>query len=279
MPAVSYHGGSVESRSLHVTTNWPTVFRCMSDRFFLAEPPAAGQAVLTGDEARHCSRVLRAKVGDTIRVFDGRGTEWPACITAITRDTVTVAVGEPLATGSTPPVQLTLAVALPKGERQKWLVEKLTELGAARLVPLVTERGVAEATDAARERLKRGVIEACKQCGRTFLMEIAAPATLQELAARYPAAVRLVAHPGGASLGDQLLTTPGQAIPEIVAAVGPEGGFTEAEVEQAVAAGFQLVSLGTHILRIETAAIALAAGPQLYPIDPMPPAKRLPKCH
>jgi 16S rRNA (uracil1498-N3)-methyltransferase len=231
----------------------------MSDRFFLAEPPAAGQAVLTGDEARHCSRVLRAKVGDTIRVFDGRGTEWVACITAIGRDAVTVTVGEPLMTGSTPSLQLTLAVALPKGERQKWLVEKLTELGTARLVPLVTERGVAEATDAARERLKRGVIEACKQCGRTFLMEIAAPATLQELAAGYPAAVRVVAHPGGTSLAELRSMSSGHATPEIVAAVGPEGGFTEEEVEQAVAAGFQLVSLGAHILRIETAAIGLAA--------------------
>lgn len=231
----------------------------MSDRFFLAEPPSAGQAILTGDEARHCSRVLRAKEGDTIRVFDGRGTEWAACITAIGRDAVTVTVGEPLMTGSTPSLQLTLAVALPKGERQKWLVEKLTELGTARLVPLVTERGVAEATDAARARLERGMIEACKQCGRTFLMEIAAPATLQELAARYPAAVRLVAHPGGASIGELRPVSSGRATPEIVAAVGPEGGFTEEEVEQAVAAEFELLSLGAHILRIETAAITLAA--------------------
>jgi 16S rRNA (uracil1498-N3)-methyltransferase len=231
----------------------------MSDRFFLAEPPAAGQAILTGDEARHCSRVLRAKEGDTIRVFDGRGTEWVACITAIGRDAVTVTVGEPLMTGSKPSLQLTLAVALPKGERQKWLVEKLTELGTARLVPLITERGVAEATDAARARLERGVIEACKQCGRTFLMEIAPPATLHELAARYPAAVRLVAHPGGTSLGELPLMAPGQPTPEIVAAVGPEGGFTEEEVEQAVAAEFELLSLGAHILRIETAAIAIAS--------------------
>jgi 16S rRNA U1498 N3-methylase RsmE len=107
----------------------------------------------------------------------------------------------------------------------------------------------------------------------------AAPAAFGEPGSRHPAAVRLMAHPGGASLGNQPLTTPGQAIPEIVAAVGPEGGFTEEEVEQVVAAGFRLVFLGAHILRIETAAIALAAGPQRYPIDSMPPAKRLPKCY
>jgi 16S rRNA (uracil1498-N3)-methyltransferase len=90
-------------------------------------------------------------------------------------------------------------------------------------------------------------------------MEIAAPATLQELAARYPAAVRLVAHPGGTSLTELRSMSSGCATLEIVAAVGPEGGFTEKEVEQAVTAGFQLVSLGAHILRIETAAIGLAA--------------------
>ncbi len=231
----------------------------MSDRFFLAEPPTGSHAVLRDDEARHCSRVLRAKVGDTIRVFDGHGGEWPACITAVGRDTVAISLGEPLPVTSIVEANLTLAVALPKGERQKVLVEKLTELGTARLVPLVTERGVAEATDAARERLKRGVIEACKQCGRNTLMEIAAPATLGDLAARHPAAVRLIAHPGSGPLFDASLSTPGQPLAEIVAAVGPEGGFAPEELEQATVAGFQPVSLGGHILRIETAAIALAA--------------------
>lgn len=213
--------------------------------------------MLRDDEARHCSRVLRAKVGDTIRVFDGQGSEWPASITAVGRDTVAVTLGEPLPAESTAEVSLTLAVALPKGERQKWLVEKLTELGTARLVPLVTERGVAEATASARERLKRGVLEACKQCGRNTLMEIAEPATLGELAARHPTAVRLIAHPGCGPFTEKSLPTTGQPIAEIVAAVGPEGGFTPEELEQAAAAGFQEVSLGTHILRIETAAIAI----------------------
>jgi 16S rRNA (uracil1498-N3)-methyltransferase len=231
----------------------------MSDRFFLTEPPTAGRAVLEGDEARHCCRVLRAKVGDTIRVFDGRGTEWPGSITALARDTVTVTLAEPLSAESIPRVQLTLAVALPKGERQKWLVEKLTELGTARLVPLVTDRGVAEATEGARARLERGVIEACKQCGRNTLMDISAPATLGQLAARHPTSLRLIAQPGGMPICDQPIASLGHEMQEIVAAVGPEGGFTPEELELAAAAGFRPVSLGSHILRIETAAIALAS--------------------
>lgn len=235
----------------------------MSERFFLAAPPRDGRGILEGDEARHCSRVLRAKLGDVISVFDGRGTEWPARVAGISRDAVTLDLGEPRPAEPATPIRLTLAVALPKGERQKWLVEKSTELGVTRLVPLITERGVAEATDAARARLERAAIEACKQCGRNTLMEIAAPATLGELAARHPTSLRLIAHPGGASLGDQPIATPAREIQEIVAAIGPEGGFTPEELHLATAAGFLPVSLGTHILRIETAAIALAAWKRL----------------
>ena len=121
----------------------------MSERFFLSTSPRDGRAVLDGDEARHLARVLRCAVGDTIRVFDGTGTEWPARVASIARDQVIVELGEPIGDEPPPGVRLTVAVALPKGERQKWLVEKLTELGTGRLVPLVTTRGVAEPTPAA----------------------------------------------------------------------------------------------------------------------------------
>ena len=121
----------------------------MSERFFLSTSPRDGRAVLDGDEARHLARVLRCAVGDPIRVFDGTGTEWPARVASIARDQVIVELGEPVCDAPRPGVVLTLLVALPKGERQKWLVEKLTELGTGRLVPLVTTRGVAEPTPAA----------------------------------------------------------------------------------------------------------------------------------
>ena len=227
----------------------------MSERFFLASPPATGRAVLTGDEARHLSRVLRAAVGDEVLLFDGCGRSWPARVAVIGRDTVELETGEPRiepADGT----RLTLAVALPKGERQKWLVEKLTELGVAKLVPLVTERGVAEATPAAVARLERGVIEASKQCGRDTLMEIAAPASVAALVAATPAGViGLVADPQG-----QPLDAAGwPATTEVIALVGPEGGFSPAELAAAEAAGWPRITLGHYVLRIETAAMALAA--------------------
>lgn len=231
----------------------------MSERFLLPSPPRDGRATLEGDEARHLARVLRAKPGDEVTVFDGAGHAWRARVAAVARDTVGLEIVAALPAAPAARVSLSIAVALPKGDRQKWLAEKLSELGVERLLPLVTERGVAEATDAARARLERAVIEACKQCGRNTLMDISAPATLGQLAARHPTSLRLIAHPGGMPLCDQPIASLGHEMQEIVAAVGPEGGFTPEELALAAAAGFRPVSLGSHILRIETAAIALAS--------------------
>jgi 16S rRNA (uracil1498-N3)-methyltransferase len=153
------------------------------------------------------------------------------------------------------PFELTLAVALPKGERQKWLVEKLTELGVTRLVPLVTERGVAQPVAAALERLKRGVIEASKQCGRNRLMEIADPRSIGQLVTDSPVGAQcLLADPAGAPL-ERATMAPGGCV---IAAVGPEGGFAPSEMQTAREAGWEIVSLGPRILRVETAAIVLA---------------------
>jgi 16S rRNA (uracil1498-N3)-methyltransferase len=224
----------------------------MGERFFLSAPPRDGRAVLTGDEARHLVRVLRGKVGDEIGVFDGSGLAWPARIAAIGRDEVALDVGAPVDEPAAA-VAVTLAVALPKGERQKWLVEKLTEVGVARLVPLVTERGVAEATPAACDRLRRGVIEASKQCGRSRLMQIDPPRSIAELFAHEPPCTRVViADPGAPPLA-------GLHAPRAFGLVGPEGGFTADELAAVEAAGGVRAGLGPHVLRVETAAIVLAA--------------------
>ena len=229
----------------------------MSERFFITTQPAGDRAVLEGDEARHLTRVLRAKVGDTVSLFDGRGREWPARVASLGRDRVELDTTEPTVDPVPVAIPLTLAVALPKGDRQKWMVEKLTELGTARLVPLETTRGVAEATASAQVRLERVVIEACKQCGRNTLMEIAAGRPLERLLAEVPAgACVVIAHPGGRLLDAATMPPTATAM---IALVGPEGGFTHEELGTADRAGVIRISLGPRILRVETAAIALAA--------------------
>jgi 16S rRNA (uracil1498-N3)-methyltransferase len=231
----------------------------MSQRYFVAPPIAfdpggPGRVLLSGDEARHLAGVMRAREGDAVTLFDGSGCEFAARIVKLGKQAVDLEIVARHEISRELDRPLTLGVALPKGDRQKWLVEKATELGVTRLVPLVTERGVAQPVEAALERLRRSVIEASKQCGRNRLLEIGAPQSLAEFAATAPAnALRLIAHPGGA---ESASLAKGE---EMWAAVGPEGGFTDDEVAAAEQTLWQRVSLGRAILRVETAAMALAA--------------------
>lgn len=225
----------------------------MSERFFVATPVQSEQVQLSGDEARHLASVMRAKVGDTVTLFDGSGAEFMARVSALDKRTVELDVLERREISREAARSLTLAVALPKGDRQKWLVEKTTELGVARLIPLITEHGVAQPTLGALDRLRRTVIEASKQCGRNRLMAIEPPLDARELFALRFAGLRLLAQPDGGPPVEAASES------EVVAAIGPEGGFSRAELASAAVAGWQTVSLGPQILRVETAALALAA--------------------
>jgi 16S rRNA (uracil1498-N3)-methyltransferase len=141
---------------------------------------------------------------------------------------------------------------LPKGERADFLIEKLTELGVTAFTPLQTARSVVHPSDAKRDRLRRHVIEASKQCGRNVLMELRALASWTDLLRcdDLPGH-RVLAHPGTL----EPVALPGT---NTIAAVGPEGGFTDEEVAAALTAGWVAVGLGPRLLRVETAALALA---------------------
>lgn len=230
----------------------------MSERFFVSQPIENSRALVEGPEAHHLAHVLRAKSGDAIVLFDGSGRDFDARIDKISKSAVECIVEHERTVNRESPISLTLAVALPKGDRQRWLVEKTVELGVARIIPLLTERGVAQPVETALARLRRSVIEASKQCGRNTLMEIGEPCRLDALIkAAKPIPTRLIAHPGGSSILQACSNLATRA--EVVAAIGPEGGFTEAEVGQALASGWMTVSLGPRILRVETAASAIAA--------------------
>ena len=150
----------------------------MSDRFFVSEPITDDHATLDGPEAHHLLHVMRAAVGTAVTLFDDSGAEFTAVVESTRRSEATLRITERHEVNRELHFPLTVGVALPKGDRQKWLVEKLTELGVTTLVPLITERGVAQPTASAVERLARSVIEAAKQCGRNRLMQIAEPQPL-----------------------------------------------------------------------------------------------------
>jgi 16S rRNA (uracil1498-N3)-methyltransferase len=229
----------------------------MAERFYCPDARAEGRLALEGDEARHLSRVRRVGVGAIVEVFDGLGYATRAEVVGLGRERIELQpVGSPLP--DRPPLsQVTLATAVPKGERFDWLVEKATELGVARLVPIVTRRSVVDPRDAKLDRLRRTIVEAAKQCGRNRLMALEKPTTWADLLRDAdPRSLRLMAHPEGCPFASWPKT--GRGAPTVVA-VGPEGGFTDEEIAAARAGGWMMAGLGATLLRIETAGLVACA--------------------
>lgn len=228
-------------------------------RFFAVGLPAEPDApyTLDGDEAVHLTRVLRLEAGAEVELFDGRGGCGRFRIEEVGRRSSTLRLLERVEVSRELPFRLTLAVAPPKKKRRQRLIEALTELGVETVHPLRCARGQNPQLDP--ERVRRWSLEAAKQCGRNRLLAAGAAldvAGLSALAAEHDLA--LLPDPGA---GNPSLRTALPAHPpaRILAAVGPEGGFSDAERAQLIAAGFEAARLGPSILRIETAACALAA--------------------
>lgn len=234
----------------------------MSERYFAQTPIHGDHTVLDGPEAHHLIHVMRAKAGMRVTLFDGTGAEFAAQVEKVGRSEVQLTVLSRQVIDRELPLELVLGVSLPKGERQKWLVEKVVELGVARLVPLITARSVAQPVQQALDRLRRTVIEASKQCGRNRLLEITEPEEWNAFVAATPASARrLLAHPGKTVVHATPLSVepPKGRRSEVFMAIGPEGGFASDEVALATSAGWQTVDLGARILRVETAAVFLVA--------------------
>jgi 16S rRNA (uracil1498-N3)-methyltransferase len=228
----------------------------VADRYFVDTPITTSRVALAGAEARHLAGVMRAKVGDVVTLFDGHGADFSARVAAIAKDRVECEIVSRHDEDRELAIRMVFGVALPKGDRQRWLVEKLVELGAAELVPIVTKRGVVQPDEGTVSRLERYVLEASKQCGRNRLMKISAPLDLAELISHSEQMpYKLVAHPSGEPLEYKSSTLEGP----ILAAIGPEGGFTDEEIQTFRQADWQVISLGARILRVETAACYLAS--------------------
>jgi 16S rRNA (uracil1498-N3)-methyltransferase len=226
----------------------------VSTRFYCPDPPRDGLFQLGTEESRHLARVCRHGPGDVVELFDGRGFATAARVVKIVKDRVALAAeAEPIPEAA-PPCLLTLATAIPKGDRFDWLVEKATEIGVARLVPLVTERSVVDPRESKLERLKRTIVEACKQSGRNRLMVLDPPIAWDVLAKTAGVGDRLIARPGTSAFGGG-----GRIGQSVILAIGPEGGFSPAEEALADSHGWRPIGLGRHILRVETAGLAGAA--------------------
>jgi len=242
----------------------------MTRRRFYASPiafsPDATTVTLSPDETRHLRDVLRLRIGDEAYIFNGEGHEFRCVVEAIEADSTTLRIFEESAAASPESsLNLTLAVALLKGEKFDLVVQKATELGVNQIIPIISTRADVKINSSAdaekkRARWQRIALEATKQCGRARLMKVNAPLAFTELIERGPEdnELRLMF---AEHRGDPLVkAVESMSQPaSVIAIIGSEGGWTNEEIDQARAAEWMIVTLGGRILRAETAAIAIAA--------------------
>src|SRR5579859_13506 len=229
----------------------------MTRRRWIADHWTGSTATLEGEQAQHLSRVLRAQPGMEFDVVAG-GHAWLARITSVNRDSVEFELLEELAAAAALPATLVLSVF--KFDRMEWAVEKAVELGCSRILPVLadrTEKHLAQVAGKRVERWRRIALEAAKQSRRSDLPEIADPLRLPQVLAEKPAAHRILL---SETEEDQsllrILQAGSAARGDLALAIGPEGGWTPAEIAAFKHAGWQSATLGPRILRVETAAIA-----------------------
>ncbi len=237
------------------------------NRFFV------DQALHTTDEVRldaeashHLTRVLRLRPGAHLRVFDGAGAEFEATLVSATRRGARLSVEESVANDTESALRLTLAQGISRGERMDLVMQKATELGVARIAPLLTERSVVRLDAERRARRaahwRRVAISACEQSGRSRLPVVDEPLGFEQWLDAMPAGgTRLTLRPGAAKRVRDL-GRPADDQATIV--IGPEGGLSPREKESLETEGFVPVSLGPRTLRTETAALAILAALQSH---------------
>jgi len=217
---------------------------------------------LDADESHHLTRVLRIGLGARVFVFDGEGAEYECEVARVAKREVELNLLRRLDDVVESPMRLTLAQALIKGDKFDWVIQKATELGVTRIVPLVTEHNdIKRAEERAEQRMQRWrriSLEALKQCGRRKLVEICEPSPFDDFCESAALEASLIfSERGGKSLRE--VSAKLQGVDRLSLCVASEGGWSERELLKAEASGFIPVSLGSRILRTETAAIAVVA--------------------
>lgn len=230
------------------------------------ESLAGDTIVLRGDEAHHAVRVMRMAIGDRLMIVDGLGTAWRGEIREVgaKEPQVAVRVHDTLRNFGEPAIRLTLAAGLSVGSKFDTVVQKGTELGVKRFVPILGEKSKVKVEDPKRaaarvRRLEKVALAAIKQCRRSYRPDITLPTSLESfLAQTDKEALNLVFHAGPGALSLDRLSVKKDA-PRVSLLVGPEAGFSENEVERAMASGYTPISLGPRILRTETAGPVVCA--------------------
>ncbi|MBO3277802.1 16S rRNA (uracil(1498)-N(3))-methyltransferase [Pseudomonas schmalbachii] len=232
-------------------------------RFFIDAPLSLGQHELPEAQAHYIGRVLRHSVGDAVQLFDGSGQEYLGELIEVGKKNVRVELREQFDGLAESPLRIHLGQGLSRGERMDWAIQKATELGVAEITPIVSERCEVRLKDErADKRLahwRQIAISACEQCGRSVLPLIHPPVALGEWLETTGAELRLVLHPVAEPLASHARPT------TLAFLIGPEGGLSDAEVDQAKAAGYHAARLGPRVLRTETApVVALSVAQQLW---------------
>jgi 16S rRNA (uracil1498-N3)-methyltransferase len=233
----------------------------MQRRRFYSKPSSFTETSvrLDADEAHHLTRVLRIGLGARVFVFDGEGLEYECEVARVAKHEVDLNLLRRLDDVVESPLRLTLAQALIKGDKFDWVIQKATELGVTRIVPLVTEHSdikrAEERASQRTERWRRVSLEALKQCGRRRLVEICEPAPFNDFCGYVDQDARLIfSERGGESIAG--VSAKLRDVNQLSLCVASEGGWSERELLKAASCGFTAVNLGARILRTETAAIA-----------------------
>jgi 16S rRNA (uracil1498-N3)-methyltransferase len=231
-------------------------------RLFVSQNLETGlQLQLQSDQARYVGRVLRLRVGDDVSVFNGQGGEYSATLQSIGKNSAGLLIGEQREVATESSLKIHLVQAVSRGERMDFVVQKATELGVKRITPVLSEYGVVKLDSARAEKRRehwQGVASsACEQSGRTRPPLVDAPTSLNAwFGSRTDKAdTDLILRPGAT----KALASLAAPITKVCLLIGPEGGFSNKEYEDASVAGFSAVSLGPRVMRTETAALAAIA--------------------
>ena len=225
-------------------------------RIYTDAPLQSGQQLgLDEKSSHHLSRVLRHKVQDQLVLFNGDGREYQAVISSIDKKQVVVSVGSYSAPCTESYLQIHLGIAMSKGDRMDWVLQKSTELGVTAIYPLVTERTElklkGDRLDKKLAHWRQVIISACEQCGRNILPSLHHPVTSQQWSESIEADRKLVLHHRGAESIDSPAS-----VGSVALLIGPEGGLSVEEIAHAQKQKFQALTLGPRVLRTETAPLA-----------------------